>query len=308
MPPSNSGATVTIATSGRRRAMAAMMSSPVNAPGNPAGPESADRDALNCRRQSRGCAPRQSGLMKLLSRCAGSTRADPGGGAARTDAISSSSVWSAGGAQATVVGQKAVTPYFGSRAATAATAPAPSSTSTPSTPCTCTSMKPGTRVRPRQIEMRGAASIASTARGSMAAMTPRAGSMTSVPGATTRSGSTRIAARQRDHGRARAAARAAPIATASGPSGDSRICTRSDCCGRSRRLHSSLIASSIMSPEAAIIPPSTIASGSSMVTRFDTAMPMYFAVSRTTEIATPSPARAPWKILSAVMLLKSPPT
>ena len=32
-----------------------------------------------CRRQSAGCAPRYSGLMKLLSRCAGSTRALRGG-------------------------------------------------------------------------------------------------------------------------------------------------------------------------------------------------------------------------------------
>ena len=37
-------------------------------------------------------------------------------------------------------------------------------------------------------------------------------------------------------------------------------------------------------------------------------MPMYFAVSRTTEIDTPSPSRAPWKMSAAVIFEKSPLT
>ncbi len=35
-------------------------------------------------------------------------------------------------------------------------------------------------------------------------------------------------------------------------------------------------------------------------------MPMYFEVSRTTEIDTPSPARLAWKMSSALIFVKSP--
>ena len=66
------------------------------------------------------------------------------------------------------------------------------------------------------------------------------------------------------------------------------------------------MASSIRSPQFAITPPSTIVSGSSIVARLPTAMPMYFAVSRTTEIDTPSPSRLAWKMSSAVIFVKSP--
>src|SRR2546429_279883 len=62
------------------------------------------------RKHSRGCAPRNSGLMKLLSRCAGRTRAERAWGASRASRTWSRTVRSASGAQATVVGQNAVTP------------------------------------------------------------------------------------------------------------------------------------------------------------------------------------------------------
>ena len=64
-----------------------------------------------------GCAPFHSGLMKLLSRCAGSTRRErpvaPAAPAPRRRATSRS----AAGAHATDVGQNAVTPKLGSRGA-----------------------------------------------------------------------------------------------------------------------------------------------------------------------------------------------
>ena len=56
------------------------------------------------------------------------------------------------------------------------------------------------------------------------------------------------------------------------------------------------------------MPPSTTTSGSNIVARLATAMPMYFAVSRTTEIDTPSPARAPCRMSAAVIFEKSPLT
>ena len=52
----------------------------------------------------------------------------------------SSTSRSAAGAHATVVGQNAVTPYFGRRRAICAIASPPSSVSIPSVPCTCTSI------------------------------------------------------------------------------------------------------------------------------------------------------------------------
>ena len=64
-----------------------------------------------------GWAPRYSGLRKLLSRWAGSTRAACGDGIALTSRTCSSIVRSAAGVQAVVVGQNAVTPYRGIRAA-----------------------------------------------------------------------------------------------------------------------------------------------------------------------------------------------
>ena len=62
------------------------------------------------RRHSTGCAPAYSGLRKLLSRCAGSTRADAAPGASRARATCCRKPRSASGSQATVVGQNAVTP------------------------------------------------------------------------------------------------------------------------------------------------------------------------------------------------------
>ena len=64
----------------------------------------------------------------------------------------------------------------------------------------------------------------------------------------------------------------------------------------------------MMSPDEAMMPPSTIISGSNIVARLATAMPMYFAVSRTTEIETPSPVRAPCRMSAAVIFEKSPLT
>jgi hypothetical protein len=72
------------------------------------------------------------------------TCAERGPGARRAAATAASIMPSVAGAHAIEVGQKAVTPYFGSRAATAAMASGPSSTSSPSRPWMCTSTKPGT--------------------------------------------------------------------------------------------------------------------------------------------------------------------
>jgi hypothetical protein len=144
--------------------------------------------AAGVRRHDSGCAPLYAGLMKLLSRCADSTRAEPGVGrrVSRTLVSIASSTESL---HATDVGQNAVTPYRGRREATSAIAGGPSSTSCPSTPCTCTSMKPGTIVQPD-------ASIrvpppASTTRGSMATM--RSPSISRLPPGSARSGRTRSA-------------------------------------------------------------------------------------------------------------------
>ena len=81
------------------------------------------------RRHASGCAPRNAALMKLLSRCAGNTRAAPAAGVWRARRTSPSMRPSASGAHATVVGQNAVTPYRGSLAAIAATGLPPSSRS-----------------------------------------------------------------------------------------------------------------------------------------------------------------------------------
>ena len=98
--------------------------------------------------------------MKLLSRCAGRTRAAPAAPDDRARATPSSIVVSRDGAHATEVGQNAVTPYFGRRLATSATASAPSSTSMPSMPWTCTSTKPGTMVWPeRSMTVRPGAGV-----------------------------------------------------------------------------------------------------------------------------------------------------
>ena len=74
-------------------------------PAWPAGPERSPT-----RKQSEGCAPQYSELMKLLSRCAGSTRAARGDGDVRARRTWSSTPRSGPGAHATVVGQNAVTP------------------------------------------------------------------------------------------------------------------------------------------------------------------------------------------------------
>ena len=66
-----------------------------------------------CASKSRGCAPLNSGLMKLLSRCAGSTRADPGARVARAAVTPASNADNFSGVHAIDVGQNAVTPYFG---------------------------------------------------------------------------------------------------------------------------------------------------------------------------------------------------
>ena len=55
--------------------------------------------------------------MKLLSRCAGSTRDAPAGRASRAARTAASIVAKVSGAQAIDVGQNAVTPNRGSRAA-----------------------------------------------------------------------------------------------------------------------------------------------------------------------------------------------
>ena len=80
------------------------------APGAPSKAAASDTTA--------GCAPRYSGLMKLLSRCAGSTRA-PAVELARRAATARNTCRSASGAHATVVGQNAVTPRFARRSAIA---------------------------------------------------------------------------------------------------------------------------------------------------------------------------------------------
>ena len=56
------------------------------------------------------------------------------------------------------------------------------------------------------------------------------------------------------------------------------------------------------------MPPSTSISGSAMTTRLAAPMPRYFAVSRTTEIDTPSRLRAAAKTCSTVMRDRSPST
>ena len=53
-------------------------------------------------------------------------------------------------------------------------------------------------------------------------------------------------------------------------------------------------------------PVTTTTSGSSVTARFATAIPMYFAVSRTTETDTPSPARAPSNTCTDVIASRSP--
>ena len=127
--------------------------------------------------------------MKLLSRCAGSTRA-PAVAVVRASRTSASMRRSASGAHAIEVGQNAVTPNRGRRAARAAIAPPPSSVSMPSTPCTCTSMKPGTtRCRGNRGGSRRNRRTARPA--TTSAM--RSPSITTVRGARTRSGRTTLA-------------------------------------------------------------------------------------------------------------------
>src|SRR5688572_11139527 len=115
-----------------------------------------------------------------------------------------------------------------------------------------------------------------------------------------------ISAGEDDHAPTRAAARAAPITTASLPSVDRTMRNRSICSGCRRRAHSVLIESSRTSRDGTIVPPSTIASGSNSVTILATAIPRYFAVSRTIEIDTPSPVRLASMMSSVVILEKSP--
>jgi hypothetical protein len=105
-PPSSSGAMVTIATASWLAAMTRMMSSPENASGSGSCPAA----LAGLRRQCAGCAPFHAGLMKLLSRCAGSTRADPGIETTRAAAHREEERLQVGRVHATDVGQNAVTP------------------------------------------------------------------------------------------------------------------------------------------------------------------------------------------------------
>ena len=144
------------------------------------GPE---RAAFGLRRHASGCAPRNCGLMKLLSRWAGSTRA------ARADLVfRARRTWrsirrSSSGAHAVVVGQKAVTPYRGRRAAI------PVGVSTSAVACqpyACRGTAPGCwRCEQRR---RGGSSW-------VVGREPRstAPSITSTPGDSIRSGSTTLA-------------------------------------------------------------------------------------------------------------------
>jgi hypothetical protein len=104
--PSSSGAMVTIATASWLAAMTRMMSSPENA----SVPGSCPAPLAGLRRQCAGCAPFHAGLMKLLSRWAGSTRAEPGTETTRAAATARRNVCRSAGAHATDVGQNAVTP------------------------------------------------------------------------------------------------------------------------------------------------------------------------------------------------------
>ena len=72
--------------------------------------------------------------MKLLSRCAGSTRAPPGGRVVLADRTLESMRRKDAGSQAIEVGQNPVTPYRGRRSAIVAIAVPPSSASVHPTP------------------------------------------------------------------------------------------------------------------------------------------------------------------------------
>src|SRR5687767_5340810 len=102
-----------------------------------------------------------------------------------------------------------------------------------------------------------------------------------------------IRARQEDHADGRAS-RAAPIATSSAPSVENSTRRSFIASGGSRRAHSWRTGSSMRSATATL-PLTMMTSGSIAAASVATAIPMYFAVSRITEIATPSPPRAPSK-------------
>src|SRR5688572_4249269 len=114
-----------------------------------------------------------------------------------------------------------------------------------------------------------------------------------------------VRAGEDDHA-SRAAARAAPIATASLPSVETTMRISAACRGCRRRKHSARIGSSSTSAACAMRPPRTIVSGSNSVAMLAAAAPTYFAVSRVTDIDTPSPARPPSRISAAVSFEKSP--
>ena len=115
-PPSISGATVTIPTSGRAAAISLqdVLAGPLAARlfrcACAGALRAARRPASAAAGIRPGCAPLNSGLRKLLSRCAGSTRAPPGGRVVRAARTPDSICRSGVGAQAIVVGQNAVTP------------------------------------------------------------------------------------------------------------------------------------------------------------------------------------------------------
>ncbi len=198
-PPSSSGASVTMATAGCCRSTTSRMSIASNdaASTGTARPSvrrsrSPAKQAAEVRRQAAGWAPRQAGAMKLLSRWAGRTRAEPGAGSPAQSVPTSASRTSSGaGGQATLVGQKAVTPYRGSRAAMAATVPGPSSVSSPSRPCTCTSIRPGTIQEPSASATCSCTASGGIGRSRMSTIRPP--SMTIEPASVSRSGSTRRA-------------------------------------------------------------------------------------------------------------------
>src|SRR5262249_52924089 len=100
-------------------------------------------------------------------------------------------------------------------------------------------------------------------------------------------------ARQNDHGRcAPLTCRAAPIAAASSPSAAVSRRSASNIDFGRRRAISVRSGSSSRSAADAMMPPRTSISGSATTTTFAAAMPRYLAVSRITEIETPSRSRA----------------